>query len=154
MNLIPEEHLNENVRFNFAPMIDFLFLMLALFATLALSRATLFDTNIDLVKLKKEEQKKPVYSESEIHHINIGITQNGNYEWITEVTAHPIKNEKDLKEELYRQYASGVLPKDKTKTKILLHIDKHAPWEKIVELLFAVKQTGFEIKPIYESQEP
>lgn len=150
MSLIPDEHIRPVSGFNFAPMIDFLFLMLALFATLAVSRATLFDTKIDLAKLEKEQGKSPIYAQTELHHINLAISSAGTYEWITEVNTHPIENIESIKNELYRQYALGILPKDKAKTKVLLHIDKKAPWENIVNLIFAVKQTGFEVKPIYE----
>ena len=44
MSLVPEEKLKPNLTINLAPMIDFLFLMLAFFATLAVTRVTLFDT--------------------------------------------------------------------------------------------------------------
>ena len=63
-------------------------------------------------------------------------------------------NDKEkIKDEIYRQYAMGLIPKDKTKTKILLHIDKHAPWEKIAKLLLTVKKTEFEVCPIYEQSQ-
>lgn len=148
MDLIPKEE--QGIRFNFAPMIDFLFLMLALFATLAVSRATLFDTHIDLVKKQKESEQKPIHTQSEMSYINIGITDSGAYQWITEVSSHLMENHEKIKDEIYRQYAMGLLPKDKAKTKILLHIDKDASWEKIADLLFSIRKTGFEVCPIYE----
>ena len=55
MDLIPHDELKPSHNFNFAPMIDFLFLMLALFATLAVSRAALYDSEIELVGLKEEK---------------------------------------------------------------------------------------------------
>lgn len=148
MDLLPDD--KQEVKFNFAPMIDFLFLMLALFATLAISRASLFDTKIDLVKQQKDESQKPVHNDTNMHYINIGVTDTGSYKWITEVDSHAIEDLDKVKEEIYRQYAMGILPKDKTQTKVLLHIDKLAPWEKIAELLFSVRKTGFEVCPIYE----
>ena len=51
MELIPHDELKPAQSFNFAPMIDFLFLMLALFASLAVSRAALYDAEVDLVQL-------------------------------------------------------------------------------------------------------
>ena len=53
--IVPEEKLKPKLSINLAPMIDFLFLMLAFFATLAITRATLFDTKLDLVQLEKEK---------------------------------------------------------------------------------------------------
>ncbi len=46
MDLIPHEEIKPAQNFNFAPMIDFLFLMLSLFATLAISRAVLYDAEV------------------------------------------------------------------------------------------------------------
>jgi len=148
MDLIPEDQ--KSTQFNFAPMIDFLFLMLALFATLAISRSSLLDTKIDLVKHEKESNKQPLSQQAEEHFINIGITDSGHYKWITEVSSHPMNDKEKIKEEIYRQYNMGLIPKDKSQTKILLHIDKSAPWEKIAELLFTVRKTDFEVCPIYE----
>ena len=148
MDLITED--KNSTQFNFAPMIDFLFLMLALFATLAVSRATLFDSSIDLVKQEKKAEKKPIHMQTDLHYINIGITDSGKYQWITEVSSHLLDDQEKINDEIYRQYGMGILPKDKAKTKILLHIDKSAPWEKIATLLFSIRKTGFDVCPIYE----
>lgn len=148
MDLIPED--KQEVRFNFAPMIDFLFLMLALFATLAVSRASLLDTKIDLLKHEKDIAQKELNQDTQMHYLNIGVTDGGSYKWITEVDSHSMNDLEKIKKEIYRQYALGIIPKEKSQTKILLHIDKQAPWEKIAELLFSVRKTGFEVCPIYE----
>ena len=151
MDLIPED--KQSIRFNFAPMIDFLFIMLALFATLAVSRSTLFDTHVDLVKNKKPtDAAMPINQQPDLHYINISISDSGQYSWITEVSAHSMLNKERVEEEIYRQYAKGLLPKNKSLTKVLLHIDKQAPWEKIAELLFTIRKTGFEVCPVYEQQ--
>ncbi|MBU6447197.1 MAG: hypothetical protein KGQ49_07350, partial [Verrucomicrobia bacterium] len=55
MELVPHDELKHTQSFNFAPMIDFLFLMLSLFATLAISRAALYDAEIELAQLKPEK---------------------------------------------------------------------------------------------------
>jgi biopolymer transport protein ExbD len=148
MDLLPED--KQEVRFNFAPMIDFLFLMLALFATLAVSRASLLDTKIDLLKHEKEKAQTALNNETQMHYVNIGVTDGGTYKWLTEVDSHSMDDLEKIKQEIYRQYAMGIIPKDKSQTKVLLHIDKQAPWEKIAELLFSVRKTGFEVCPIYE----
>ncbi len=55
-----------------------------------------------------------------------------------------------MQEELARQYQIGALSKDKTKTEILLHIDKKAPWEPIAGAIFAIRELGFNARPVYE----
>lgn len=151
--IIPEEELKSNLSFNFAPMIDFLFLMLALFATLAISRATIYDTSIDLVKLSPEVEGPLKLEKDDIHQINLGIAKDGKYNWITEMQSYPMKGLSQIQNELARQHASGVLPSDKSRTEILLHIDKSAPWDRIAKLIFAVRELGFEAHPIYEPPE-
>lgn len=150
MSLIPEEKLKPHLSMNLAPMIDFLFLMLAFFATLAVTRATLFDTNLDLVKLQKEKEAKLVYSKDDISQINLSISKEGLYKWITEIRDYPMQSIKEIQNELFHQYNIGVLSEDKSKTQILLHIDKKAPWVSIASLIFAIRELGFEALPIYK----
>ena len=83
MELIPHDELKPASNFNFAPMIDFLFLMLALFATLAVSRAALYDTEVELVELKPEKGAASLRAK-EIQQINLSITAAGGYKWLTE----------------------------------------------------------------------
>ncbi|HEY4255054.1 MAG TPA: biopolymer transporter ExbD [Chlamydiales bacterium] len=150
MELIPQEELKTGHNFNFAPMIDFLFLMLALFATLAVSRAALFDTEVKLAELVPEKTGKQIHSQGELHPIHLSVNIEGKYKWLTEFQEYPMETPVAVQDELGRQYQLGILPKDKKQTEVLLHIDKKAPWEPIAELLFAVRQVGFEAHPIYE----
>ena len=131
-------------------MIDFLFLMLALFATLAISRAALYDSDINLAQIKTEPGQKPIGSRQEIHQINLTISALGLYQWLTEFHQYPMANTQAIQDELTRQYEIGVLGKDKAKTEVLLHIDKQAPWESISQLIFAIKEMGFNAHPVYE----
>ncbi|MBI5272541.1 MAG: hypothetical protein HY861_00980 [Chlamydiia bacterium] len=131
-------------------MIDFLFLMLALFATLAISRAALYDAEVDLVSLKPEKDKKSIHSKQDIQYINLSITAKGNYKWLTEFEEYPMESIRMIQEELSRQYQIGVLSKDKALTEVLLHIDKSAPWEPIAQVIFAVREIGFNAYPVYE----
>ncbi len=150
MSIIPEENLKSHLTFNFAPMIDFLFLMLAFFATLAISRASLYDTKLKLVKLKTENNAPIFQNTEDTHHVNLSITEKGEYKWITEINDYPISAVETIQRELLHQYKMGILPSNKTHTRVLLHIDKHAPWEPIARLIYAVQETGFEVHPIYE----
>lgn len=151
MSLIPEENLKPKISMNLAPMIDFLFLMLAFFATLAVSRAALFDTQLDLVKLAKDQNSNRVSSQEESFQINLSVSKNGSYKWITEIQDYPMENISTIQNELFYHYNIGALPKDKSKTQVLLHIDKNATWESIAQLVFAIREAGFNALPIYKT---
>ncbi len=150
MDLLPLDELKPKTTFNFAPMIDFLFLMLSLFATLAITRATLLETSLELVRLSPENEKNHLFSES-LHHVNLSINSYGKYKWISEFQSYPMDSIESIQQELLREYELGIFPKDKAKTEILLHIDKNAPWEPIAKLLFSIREIGFNVFPIYES---
>lgn len=150
MDLLPSEELKPKMTFNFAPMIDFLFLMLSLFATLAITRATILETNLELVRLSSPDKEKGSFASS-MHHVNLSVTETGSYKWISEFQSYPMDNEEAIQNELIRQYELGIFPKDKSKTEILLHIDRNAPWEPIAKLLFSIREVGFNAFPIYES---
>lgn len=150
MDLLPADELKPKMTFNFAPMIDFLFLMLALFATLSITRATILETNLELVRLSTPEKENGSYASS-MHHVNLSVGENGSYNWISEFQSYPMDNEQIVQNELIRQYELGLFPKDKAKTEILLHIDRNAPWEPIAKLLFSIREIGFNAFPIYES---
>jgi len=153
MSLIPDEKLKSGSNFNFAPMIDFLFLMLAFFATLAVSRASLYDTKLNLVQLRTEDGAIPIKQTDEAHQINLSITGNGDYKWITDIQTYPMENIKRIQKEINYQYQIGLLPKNKKQTQILLHIDKSASWDPVAKLIFALREEGFEAFPVYEPDE-
>lgn len=153
MSLVPDDQFKPSLTPNLAPMIDFVFLMLACFATLAVTRASLYDTQLDLVKLSKPPDASLVYTNEEKAQINLSITEDGAYKWITEIQDYPMDNLETIQNELFHHYNIGALPKDKNKTQILLHIDKKAPWEPIAKLIFAIRETGFDALPIFKSDD-
>lgn len=132
-------------------MIDFLFLMLALFATLAVSRAALYDSEVELVELKPEKGAASLRAK-EIQQVNLSISAVGGYKWMTEFQEYPMESIQAIQEELARQYQLGALPQDKTKTEVLLHIDKKAPWEPIAKVIFAIREVGFCAHPVYDGE--
>jgi biopolymer transport protein ExbD len=153
MDLIPHDDLKPANGFNFAPMIDFLFLMLSLFATLAISRTALYDSDIHLAQLKPNPGETTIQASQEIQQINLTINAQGSYKWITEFQEHSMENVEEIQKELSRQYQMGALSHDKEKTEVLLHIDQSAPWGPIADLIFAVKELGFSAHPVYEPKE-
>jgi len=153
--MFSHDELKTNQSFNFAPMIDFLFLMLALFATLAVSRTVLFDTEVELAQLKPEETAKDTISlKGERHPIHISIGADGTYKWLTEFQQYPMESPQAIQEEISRQYAQGSLPSGKELTEVLLHIDQKAPWEKVANVIFAIREVGFSARPVYEESAP
>ena len=152
MELIPHDELKPSQNFNFAPMIDFLFLMLALFATLAISRAALYDAEVELVELKPEKGAASLRAK-EIQQIHLSISASGGFKWLTEFQEYPMETVHAVQEELARQYQMGVLPQDKAKTEVLLHIDRKAPWEPIAQVIFGIREIGFSARPVYDALE-
>lgn len=151
MEIFPHDELKTSNNFNFAPMIDFLFLMLALFATLSISRASLFDSELQLVQVKTGE--KASTKQTEVQQVNLSISATGRYKWLTEFQEYPMDSVQAIQEELGRQLQAGALPKDKALTEILLHIDRNAPWEPVAKVIFGVRELGFTTHPVYEPME-
>jgi biopolymer transport protein ExbD len=149
LDLIPHDELKPSHSFNFAPMIDFLFLMLALFATLAVSRAALYDSEVDLVQLKPEKGASSLRTK-EIQQIHLKITESGSFQWLTEFHEYPMQTVQAIQEELTRQHNLGALAQEKGKTEVLLHIDRKAPWEPIAKVIFAIREVGFNARPVYD----
>lgn len=149
MSFIPEEELKTNAGLTLAPMIDFLFLMLAVFASLAVSRIMMRDFEVDLVK-SKTEVPSPLSNHRDYKLIHITVSDEGHYKWVTEIRDYPMQNSQEIAEEILRQYEKGLLPEDKLKTQVMLKIDKNARWEPILQVMLAVREAGFEIRPVYE----
>ena len=150
MSFIPAEELRRQEHVNLAPMVDFLFLILAVFATLAITRAAFYDTEMNLVKLaSKGQEDTPVFSSDDPYLIHLRLTENGEYLWMTDHNEYLMPEIYAIQQELLKQVELGTFPREKTK--VLLHIDKNATWEPIAKLIFAVRETSFSIHPVCES---
>jgi biopolymer transport protein ExbD len=148
MNLIPEEELKKQGLLNLAPMVDFLFVLIAVFAIITVTRSALNDSEIHLVKTeKKERHKKP---STEEYVVDLTVTKDGTYRWMTEMHNYLISDPKAIRAELLKQKQAGQLPIETEKTKVLLHIDQDASWNSIAQLILAVKEAGFQVNPVYE----
>ena len=152
MNLIPDEELKRNGSVNLAPMVDFLFLVLAVFATLAITRAALFDTDISLVKLTPESAPSSIKPQ-ENYFINLSIDEQGHYKLISEGAEYLMPSIDAIRAEIIHQQEVGLLPKEKQSIKVLLHIDKKAQWDAIIPIIFGMKESGFTIHPVYETKD-
>jgi biopolymer transport protein ExbD len=153
MNLVPDEELKGKSSLNLAPMVDFLFLIVAVFATIAVTRAALFDSEVNLVKINQIDKAIPTIQDSELSVINLAVTAAGQYKWITEFNEFLMENIAAIEQELSKQQQLGLIPQESDKTKILLHVDRKAQWEPVVQLIFSLKREGFQISPVYEADE-
>ena len=149
MTFIPEEELREREGISLAPMIDFLFLLLAIFASLAFSRIVIRETEINLVK-SKAQTASSAFSSHELKLVNISVAADGTYKWITEIRDYSMETAEQIACELVRQMEQGLLPENKLKTQVLLKIDRDARWEPVLNVLLAIKEAGFEVRPVYE----
>lgn len=150
MTFIPDRELQEKAGLSLAPMVDFLFLMLAVFASLAVTRMALKDTEIDLVRSASQASAACLTSR-DYKIINISIGADGHYKWVTELRDHPMHSSSEIADELTRQYSRGLLPEDKLKTQVLLKIDKNARWEPVLKALLSIREAGFPVRPVYEA---
>lgn len=152
MSLIPDEHLSPRLTFNFAPMVDFLFIVIAIFAVVAITRKALYDTTVNLVKQETattSSQLKPSVS----HAVNLSISALGEYKWLDPSENQTFSSIQTVKEELHRQMALGTLSENPSQNQILLHIDQKAHWDPIAKLIFAMHEEGFTVYPVYELRE-
>lgn len=151
MTYVPTDELKSQHGLTFAPMVDFLFLMLAFFASLAVSHLSMHDTNVQLVNTNSAvlSSDEPAHSCKRVH---ISILDNGNYVWNTEVGSHSLGDASEIAKELLKQHEKGILPKDKKNTKILLNIDKNAKWEPILKALVSIREAGFEVHPLFQKK--
>ncbi len=152
MSIIPEEELKSFSGLNLAPMVDFLFLIVAVFATLAVTKTALYDSQVKLVKVQPPSED-PSSFPTDHYVINLSVGEEGEYKWITEFNEYLIDGTQGIEKELNKQQSLGLLPKEKEKTKVLLHIDRNAKWEPISKVIFSVRQAGFEIYPVYDYEE-
>lgn len=152
MSYLPEEELRAREGLNLAPMIDFLFLMLMFFASLAVSRATTKDTDIDLVEAKSGAEKVESKRQTDYKVITINIGSEGDYKWVTDIRDYAMAEPGDIQKELLSQYQKGLLNQDKLKTQVMLRIDKNAKWDPILKAILAIREAGFEVRPVYTEE--
>lgn len=148
--MIPDEELKRFGHINLAPMLDFLFVVVALFAILAVTRTALYDEQLHLVKVDMAKSLSANQQPSNPYLVNLSVNDAGQYKWITDFNEFAIENTAALQHELKRQQDLGLLPREPSKTTVLLHIDRYAKWKDIAQLIFAVKAMGFPISPVYD----
>jgi biopolymer transport protein ExbD len=131
-------------------MLDFVFLMLAFFACLTITQATIKDRGINLVKVGPAEAQATSDASHIERIISICVTADGNYKWLTEYNEFLLADAAQIGDELSRQLALGTLPKETTRTQVLLQIDQKAQWSAVSSAIFAIRERGFEVHPVYQ----
>lgn len=147
MDLIPDEEIQSKSFLNLTPMVDFLFLVIAIFSILAVTKTSVFDSTIDLAKVADADHAPSEATEANIH---LSIPQSGGYRWITEFNEYAMQNTSTILTELSTQRNLGLLPQEPSKINIFLHIDKGATWDPIVELIYSLKKANYQVHPVYE----
>jgi len=146
MDLIPDEELKSKSFVNLTPMVDFLFLVIAIFSILAVTKTSVFDATIDLAKVANTNNSP---QESTTNSVHLGIPQSGGYRWITEFNEYAMQNSSTILAELSNQKKLGLLPQESSKINIFLHIDKGATWDPIAEVIYSLKKAGYQVHPVY-----
>lgn len=151
--MIPEDEMKMQRNLNLAPMVDFLFLIIAVFAILTVTRTALYDSEVNLVKGTAEKSPQITPADSlPGSTIMLSISEGGQYKWITEFNEFLIADVNTIIDEINKQQQLGLLPMNKEKIKVLLHIDKSAKWQSIAQVIFTVKDAGYIISPVYEPE--
>ena len=151
MSLVPDEELKKQGTLNLAPMVDFLFVVVAVFAILAVTRSALNDADLELVKTGNKIQSSSPSTEDYL--VDLTVTKEGKYKWLTEMHDYLISDPEFIRDELIKQKQKGLLPPEAQQTKVLLHIDQGAAWNSIAKLILAVREAGFQVHPVYELNE-
>ncbi|WP_420420681.1 ExbD/TolR family protein [Simkania sp.] len=145
MSLVPDEHFSPRLSFNFAPMVDFLFIVIAIFAVVAITRKALYDADVNLVKHDAPNIKASPRTQS--HTVNLSISAQGEYKWLDASEEQTFKSIQTVKETLLQHVDNP------SQNQILLHIDQDAQWTSIAKLIFAMHEEGFTVYPVYEKRE-
>lgn len=132
---------------NLAPMVDFLFLIGAMFAILALSKTALIHSDLDLVHVKPLDQV--LFQEKFSSPFHIAITKEGYYKWIKE-SQEELLDSLDVVKKQFLQQKTLEDSSVSHPVKVFLHIDQEAQWQPIAQAIVALQSEGVTICPVYE----
>lgn len=142
-------HLKQERSLNLAPCIDFLFILLVIFATAAISREVTRSQQVDLVKVSNTTS---VNNSPQHQALVISIDASGAYIWNGQLKDYPMPTPAAVSKELQVRKKSS--SSRKALPPVYLRIDANAPWEKVATLLSTVESEGFEVYPLLEEQKP
>lgn len=148
MNLMPEEELTQRASVNLAPMVDFLFLILAVFAVLSITSSKVFLEDIDLAQ--SEDTLDSSIAQFEPQQLHLFVNKDGQYLLQEDHSTLKFEKCKQVATTLQDRQIAGYLPKDTSQVSILLHIDKQAEWEHVMQLLVSLQNAGFTVQTVYQ----
>lgn len=149
MALIPDDELKKMGTIHWAPMVDFLFVVIAVLATFTLTRTYLFDHKVELASTSAPlvpGQSEAVQQKVLVH---LSVDRQGQCKWLEESSEREMENSESVRSRLLLLKSEGALPSQREEVKVLLHIDKEAPWAPIADLILAVRETGYAVYPVY-----
>jgi biopolymer transport protein ExbD len=145
MNLIPDRELMRQERVYMAPMVDFLFLIIAALMSLLVIRVAAYDMNIRLAEAQPSVNDHQLFF-SEAPFIVLSIDSYGIYRWVTDK-----QEERMGKEQIEEKLKEEASLFQDSLPKVLLYIDQSANWQSIADLLVTVQKSGFIAYPLYQS---
>lgn len=149
MSLIPEEELKKQQGLNLAPMVDFLFLIIAVLACMALTHAFLFDSDLKLAQINESAAHNSPTDPKGILHLS--LDSQGSCRWLLESALPQPTELSRLSEDVMTFRTLGLFPSS-GEVKIFLHIDQHVEWGQAVNAILTARQTGLAVHPVFESQ--
>ena len=150
MGLIPEEELKGRFSLNLAPMVDFLYVVIVIFAILIVTKSPLFEEQIKLVKMTGQAERLQPNATPTQAVMHIAVHANGTYGWQVGERKESFSQVEELEKRLIELKNRGDLPLPNPETKVLLHIDKQAQWKRIAAAIFGIKKIGYQIHPVFE----
>lgn len=151
IKLIPDEEMRRFEKVQWAPMVDLLFIIVIVLATLAITRTTLHNTDVSLVRLPSKEQRHLANAHSGAHIVNLSVNASGKYHLLLGTVDILFETPQHLQAKLLEQQKKGILPKSNHRIKVFLHIDKTAPWQPIAEVILSLRGAGFAVNPVYQA---
>lgn len=149
--MIPEDELKHFEKGGWAPMVDFLFVIIIVFATIAITRNVVQDRELRLAQPLQQQKTTHQVQHNAVHVINLSINHLGRYKWLSNSNEIVFDSAKQLGERLISLRNQHRLPTQTDRVKILLYIDKTAPWQPIADAIFAVREAGYDVHPVYQS---
>jgi biopolymer transport protein ExbD len=146
MNLLPDEDMSHRASINLAPMVDFLFLILAVFAVLSITSSKMF---VEEIELAQTDEVNEAISYADQEPLHLFVNKEGEYILQKDNTPYKFFRCQHLNHELQKMRSSGELPYDPKKVSILLHIDKQAEWESVMQLLLSLQNGGYQVQTVY-----
>lgn len=150
MRFIKKEFMESRGGINLAPMVDFLFLVVAIFAVIAVTRTSIFDSQIHLAEINDTSEYHPLDTNREMYTVNISLSKEGKLKWLTESEDLAFGSPAEVSFQLDKMVDEGSLPEKREETRVLLHIDKEAQWDPIVNLVQTLNQAGYSPHPVYQ----